>query len=190
MAARRRATPWGDAEVRYLITELDARDYGCHNHQEHPVLHKQAVLRRISRGLAQRFGVQRSSTQIRKKLADLQYRSSERLASIRSQSLPHRATADPEPQQDSTTGSPTTGSPASLRDMGEVMSPGGDARGSGWSLSSSSPDLPENQIPTLEDLQASHRRMMATQGTLAEQVKQHGVMLDRFVAAQQQSGSH
>ncbi|CAJ0961428.1 unnamed protein product, partial [Ranitomeya imitator] len=46
------------------------------------------------------------------------------------------------------------------------------------------------EIPTLEDLQASHRRMMATQGTLAEQVKQHGVMLDRFVAAQQQSGSH
>ncbi|CAJ0920028.1 unnamed protein product [Ranitomeya imitator] len=92
MAARRRATPWGDAEVRNLVTEVDARDYGCHNHQEHPVLHKQAVLRRISRGLAQRFGVQRSSTQIRKKLADLQYRSSERLASIRSQSLPHRAT--------------------------------------------------------------------------------------------------
>ncbi|CAJ0949177.1 unnamed protein product [Ranitomeya imitator] len=169
MAARRRATPWGDAEVRYLITELDARDYGCHNHREHPVLHKQAVLRRISRGLAQRFGVQRSSTQIRKKLADLQYRSSEHLASIRSQSLPHRAPADPEPQQESTTGSPTTGSPASLRDMGEVMSP---------------------EIPTLEDLLASHRRMMATQGTLAEQVKQHGVMLDRFVAAQQQSGSH
>ncbi|CAJ0940186.1 unnamed protein product [Ranitomeya imitator] len=191
MAARRRATPWGDAEVRYLITELDARDYGCHNHREHPVLHKQAVLRRISRGLAQRFGVQRSSTQIRKKLADLQYRSSERLASIRSQSLPHRAPADPEPQQESTTGSsPTTGSPASLRDMGEVMPPGGDARGSGWSLSSSSPDLPGNQIPTLEDLQASHRRMMMTQGTLAEQVKQHGVMLDRFAAAQQQSGSH
>ncbi|CAJ0920992.1 unnamed protein product [Ranitomeya imitator] len=76
MAARRRATPWGDAEVRYLVTEVDARDYGCHEHPEHPVLHKQAVLRRISRGLAQRFGVQRSSTQIRKKLADLQYRSS------------------------------------------------------------------------------------------------------------------
>ncbi|CAJ0917571.1 unnamed protein product, partial [Ranitomeya imitator] len=150
-----------------------------------------AVLRRISWGLDQRFGVQRSSsTQIRKKLADLQYRSNERLASIRSQSLPHRAPADPEPQQESTTGSSPTGSPASLRDMGEVMSPGGDARGSGWSLSSSSPDLPENQIPTLEDLQASHRRMMATQGTLAEQVKQHGVMLDRFVAAQQQSDSH
>ncbi|CAJ0964324.1 unnamed protein product, partial [Ranitomeya imitator] len=53
--------------------------------------------------------------------------------------------------------------------MGEVMSP---------------------EIPTLEDLLASHRRMMATQGTLAEQVKQHGVMLARFVAAQQQSGSH
>ncbi|CAJ0928410.1 unnamed protein product [Ranitomeya imitator] len=169
MAARRRATPWGDAEVRYLVTEVDARDYGCHNHQEHPVLHKQAVLRRISRGLAQRFGVQRSSTQIRKKLADLQYRSSERLASIRSQSLPHRATADPEPQQESTTGSSPTGSPASLRDMDEALSP---------------------EIPTLEDLQASHRRMMATQGTLAEQVKQHRVMLARFVAAQQQSGSH
>ncbi|XP_077135091.1 germinal-center associated nuclear protein-like [Ranitomeya variabilis] len=100
------------------------------------------------------------------------------------------APADPEPQQESTTGSSTTGSPASLRDMGEALSPGGDARGSGWSLSSSSPDLPGNQIPTLEDLQASHRRMMATQGTLAEQVKQHGVMLARFVAAQQQSGSH
>ncbi|CAJ0968326.1 unnamed protein product, partial [Ranitomeya imitator] len=79
------------------------------------------------------------------------------------------APADPEPQQESTTGSSTTGSPASLRDMGEVMSP---------------------EIPTLEDLQASHRRMMATQGTLAEQVKQHGVMLARFVSAQQQSGSH
>ncbi|CAJ0956189.1 unnamed protein product [Ranitomeya imitator] len=190
MAARRRATPWGDAEVRYLVTEVDARDYGCHNHPEHPVLHKQAVLRRISRGLAQRFGVQRSSTQIRKKLADLQYRSSERLASIRSQSLPHRAPADPEPQQESTTGSSPTGSPASLRDMGEALSPGGDARGSGWSLSCSSPDLHGNQIPTLEDLLASHRRMMATQGTLAEQVKQHGVMLARFVAAHQQSGSH
>ncbi|CAJ0936521.1 unnamed protein product [Ranitomeya imitator] len=167
MAARRRATPWGDAEVRCLVTEVDA--HGCHNHQKHPVLHKQAVLRRISRGLAQRFGVQRSSTQIRKKLADLQYRSSEHLASIRSQSLPHRATADPEPQQESTPGSSPTGSPASLRDMGEALSP---------------------EIPTLEDLQASHRRMMATQGTLAEQVKQHGVMLARFVAAQQQSGSH
>ncbi|CAJ0951399.1 unnamed protein product, partial [Ranitomeya imitator] len=46
------------------------------------------------------------------------------------------------------------------------------------------------EIPTLEDLLASHRRIMATQGTLAEQVKQHGVMLACFVAAQQQSGSH
>ncbi|CAJ0966857.1 unnamed protein product, partial [Ranitomeya imitator] len=46
------------------------------------------------------------------------------------------------------------------------------------------------EIPTLEDLLASHRRMMATQGTLTEQVKQHGVMLACFVAAQQQSGSH
>ncbi|CAJ0946786.1 unnamed protein product, partial [Ranitomeya imitator] len=100
------------------------------------------------------------------------------------------ATADPEPQQESTTGSSPTGSPASLRDMGEALSPGGDARGSGWSLSSSSPDVTGNQIPTLEDLQASHRRMMATQGTLAEQVKQHAVMLAHFVAAQQQSGSH
>ncbi|CAJ0938118.1 unnamed protein product [Ranitomeya imitator] len=52
------------------------------------------AVRRISRGLAQRFGVQRSSTQIRKKLADLRYRSSERIASIRSQSLPHRGSID------------------------------------------------------------------------------------------------
>ncbi|CAJ0921572.1 unnamed protein product, partial [Ranitomeya imitator] len=44
--------------------------------------------------------------------------------------------ADPEPQQESPTGSSPTGSPASLRDMGEALSPGGDARGSGWSLSS------------------------------------------------------
>ncbi|CAJ0948665.1 unnamed protein product [Ranitomeya imitator] len=44
------------------------------------------------------------------------------------------APADPEPQQESTTGSSPTGSPASLRDMGEALSPGGDARGSGWSL--------------------------------------------------------
>ncbi|XP_073517616.1 uncharacterized protein [Phyllobates terribilis] len=90
MVARKRATPWGDAEVRYLIAELDARDYECHEHPGHPVLHKQAVLRRISRGLAQRFGVQRSTTQIRKKLADLRFRSSDRITSIRSQTLPHR----------------------------------------------------------------------------------------------------
>ncbi|XP_073537024.1 uncharacterized protein [Phyllobates terribilis] len=90
MVARKRANPWGDAEVRYLIAELDARDYECHEHPGHPVLHKQAVLWRISRGLAQRFGVQRSTTQIRKKLADLRFRSSDRITSIRSQTLPHR----------------------------------------------------------------------------------------------------
>ncbi|XP_075194726.1 uncharacterized protein LOC142295511 isoform X4 [Anomaloglossus baeobatrachus] len=61
-----------------------------------------------------------------------------------------------------------------------------DARGFGWNLSPSLPDEEEhpNQIPTLQDLQASHRRILATkrtlaaaQRTLATAVKQHGVLI-------------
>ncbi|XP_073493143.1 centromere protein C isoform X2 [Phyllobates terribilis] len=85
--------------------------------------------------------------------------------------------AAPEPQQQS-----STGSPASLRDISAASSYAGDARGSGWSISSSSPEQTENQIPTLHDLLASQRR-------LSEEIHQHGVMLARFVAAQERRGS-
>ncbi|XP_073533020.1 uncharacterized protein [Phyllobates terribilis] len=87
------------------------------------------------------------------------------------------APADPEPQQES-----STSSPASLRDMGVASSYAGDARGSWWSISSSSPEQAENQIPTLDDL-------LASQWRLSEAVQQHGVMLARFVGAQQRRGS-
>ncbi|KAM4015535.1 uncharacterized protein ACNLHF_002192 [Anomaloglossus baeobatrachus] len=83
MAARSRSSPWGPVEVRYLVKIMVKKDYFCEAQHDHPMLHKQAVLRLISRGLARRFGVERSTTQIRKKLADLRYKSSELLASIR-----------------------------------------------------------------------------------------------------------
>ncbi|KAM4045110.1 uncharacterized protein ACNLHF_008927 [Anomaloglossus baeobatrachus] len=84
-----------------------------------------------------------------------------------------------EPQQQSL-------SPASLHDMAADSPSAGGARGSGWLLSQSSADEGEeiqNQNPTLEDLLASHRRQ-------SELMEQHGVMLARFVAAQQQGNSH
>ncbi|KAM4013601.1 uncharacterized protein ACNLHF_003690 [Anomaloglossus baeobatrachus] len=110
MAARRRAAAWGEAEVRFLIREVDARDYNCHESHEHPLLHKKTVLRRIQRGLRRRFHVERTSSQIRKKLADLRYRSSDRISAIRAerlhnqgpqQELPeeHEPPEDPEPPE-------------------------------------------------------------------------------------------
>ncbi|KAM4014673.1 uncharacterized protein ACNLHF_014316 [Anomaloglossus baeobatrachus] len=112
-----------------------------------------------------------------------------------------------EPQQDPPAEAehqpePPSVSPSSLHVIGAAAE--GDARGFGWNLSPSIPDEEEhpNQIPTLEDLQASHSRILATQRTvaaaqrtlaaaqrtLATAVKQHGVQLAKYVASQQQGG--
>ncbi|KAM4045643.1 uncharacterized protein ACNLHF_009515 [Anomaloglossus baeobatrachus] len=91
-----------------------------------------------------------------------------------------------EPQQPSL-------SPASLHDMAADSPSAGGARGSGWLLSQSSANEGEeiqNQNPTLEDLLASHRRLEESHWRQYELMEQHGVMLARFVAAQQQGDSY
>ncbi|KAM4021685.1 uncharacterized protein ACNLHF_017144 [Anomaloglossus baeobatrachus] len=93
----------------------------------------------------------------------------------------------PTPSPAATPSLPSTPSPPSTQSphtspSNDAFSPASVATGSGWAISASEEeegDEPQNQIPTLQDVLDSQRR-------LSEAVRRHGELLEQFLAAQQQ----
>ncbi|XP_073431731.1 uncharacterized protein [Dendrobates tinctorius] len=173
------------------------------------MIHKKRMLKKIKRGLMRNFGIQRTTTQIRKKLVDLRYLSSQRIATIRSEN--QRGEGPPSPSSPPSLAAPPTApaspgdhegspptpspaaspSPASLHDIGAGSPSAVGGTGSGWAISPSpeGTEPPQYQIPTAQALLASHRRMRAAMAVTLAAMDVHGVMLERFLAGLQEGGS-
>ncbi|KAM4047778.1 interleukin-22 receptor subunit alpha-1 isoform 1-T1 [Anomaloglossus baeobatrachus] len=95
-------------------------------------------------------------------------------------SLPSTPSPAATPSLPSTPSPPSTQSPHTSP-SNDAFSPASVATGSGWAISASEEegDEPQNQIPTLQDVLDSQRR-------LSEAVRRHGELLEQFLAAQQQ----
>ncbi|KAM4041473.1 uncharacterized protein ACNLHF_012496 [Anomaloglossus baeobatrachus] len=83
-------------------------------------------------------------------------------------------------------------------DLGAGSPSAGGASGYGWGPSTlheeeeaeELPVEPQNQIPTLEDLVANNKRILEDMGRLNQLMDHQQAMLERYVEAQQEGGSH
>ncbi|XP_077132157.1 uncharacterized protein LOC143787373 [Ranitomeya variabilis] len=112
MAARQRSAPLGRPELAFFVQKMYALDYeGLESGPAHPNLHKQEVLRRIRHIMERRFGIRRSALQLRKKWADLRYKTPQLLAELRTETRRERHRRQQAPAPASMPSSATSGSP-------------------------------------------------------------------------------